>query len=237
MYNVNIMAEPTRIVHQIWLGNEPPSETLALMDEVKQLYGAAGWTYRRWGDADVGEFPAIVPMVNKVKLMAVKADVLRLAVLRKYGGLYVDADFKCFKVIDEMLPQTGIAMVRMKHGHWTNALMYAAQPHEACFEMAVRQLIKDKKRHLRTDISISSGPKFITRLIRGMKRGVKPKITELPTPLVHPYMWYEIRNADYSTVEKTGAYMMHLFDGSWIDKNKSNIERQKRKAKRKERKR
>ena len=85
-----------KIIHQIWLGkNAQPTEW---MDTVRDFAKEYGYDYKLWTEENVDELDwASVPGLRREyglfrKEMAGRADIIRLLVLYKYGGLYIDAD-------------------------------------------------------------------------------------------------------------------------------------------------
>lgn len=94
-------AEPRipKIIHQIWMGSEMPRKFRRQTATWKQHH--PDWEYRLWGDNDISEFsPDIVGLVNSVDCFAQKGDILRMAILQRYGGLYVDVDYDCYRPCD-----------------------------------------------------------------------------------------------------------------------------------------
>ena len=81
------------IVHQIWLGSPVPEKYRAWMESWAKLQG---WKYMLWTDKEVAQFRMRNRDLYEVsKNWGEKADILRLEILYKLGGLYVDTDFEC----------------------------------------------------------------------------------------------------------------------------------------------
>ena len=64
------------------------------------------WDYRFWDDSGVEklmneEFPQYLDAYQEIKQGIVRADIARCAFLHRYGGYYVDTDYKFFKPIGE----------------------------------------------------------------------------------------------------------------------------------------
>jgi len=83
-------------IHQIWLGDNPLPRLWT--DTVKDFAEEYEYKYRLWTDVslkDLGieEFPGLKALYTSFsKELAGRADILRLLVLYKYGGVYIDAD-------------------------------------------------------------------------------------------------------------------------------------------------
>lgn len=106
--NVDKSTQPTipLTIHQIWLGGgEPPPECKDCMETWKALHPE--WEYRLWSDDDAeGEIEASCPSLlqpyQQAGNPAEKSDLLRLALVLRHGGLYVDVDFECLKQLDSL---------------------------------------------------------------------------------------------------------------------------------------
>ena len=86
-----------RIIHQIWIGPQPPPvEWMRTWSERH-----SGWEYRLWTEHTIP-----FPLRNQVQFDASpgysgKSNVLRYEVLLKYGGIYLDADMQCLRPFTE----------------------------------------------------------------------------------------------------------------------------------------
>lgn len=89
-----------KIIHQIWIGSNPiPSKLLRTWKDKHPDY-----EYILWNETEIKnrglqircqkEFDMINEIVGKV-------DILRLEILYKYGGIYIDADSICIEPFDE----------------------------------------------------------------------------------------------------------------------------------------
>jgi mannosyltransferase OCH1-like enzyme len=83
-------------IHQIWIGDNPlPKEWMETIETFAKDYG---YKYRLWTDASLKELEAdAIPGLRSLYKSfsgqrAGQADILRLLILYKYGGVYIDAD-------------------------------------------------------------------------------------------------------------------------------------------------
>lgn len=84
----------TKKIHQIWLGNSPiPAEFHAWSDTWKAHH--PNWEHRLWLDEDAQQFPLYRKLAPLCVGNTAKADLLRLLILAKYGGIYADMDTEC----------------------------------------------------------------------------------------------------------------------------------------------
>ncbi len=91
-----------KTIHQIWLGPRPfPEKFLKWQQSWRDHF--PDWEYLLWGDAEVADIlPQLIcrEALPKVTNFGMKADLIRLEILRLIGGLYVDVDFECFRRFD-----------------------------------------------------------------------------------------------------------------------------------------
>ena len=86
-------------IHQIWIGDNPlPKEWV---DTVKDFATEYNYTYKLWTDSSVknledlgiDDIPGLKALYDSFeKELAGQADILRLLILYKFGGVYIDAD-------------------------------------------------------------------------------------------------------------------------------------------------
>lgn len=153
-----------RIIHQIWLGSPVPVEISQWMESWKKLH--AGWEYRLWTEANMP------PLENQAQFdsaraWAVKADLARVEILQQYGGVYVDADYECFRPIDRLIENATALVLSEGDGSITNSLVGSTVAHPL-----LSSLITEMGRIDPEDMVSSTfdplpwtGPKLWTRLI------------------------------------------------------------------------
>lgn len=83
-----------RNIHQIWVGeNKIPVHIKEYMAQVRDHH--KDFTYYLWDDSNLPELPELLKKVyDSYAEPAIKADLLRMYVVNKFGGIYLDADFK-----------------------------------------------------------------------------------------------------------------------------------------------
>ncbi|KAI9347358.1 nucleotide-diphospho-sugar transferase [Obelidium mucronatum] len=94
-------------IHQIWLGDDS-KRPKHFMDHCKELH--PDWEYFLWTDKTIiGELsPVIQPIFDSWRNYNLPgaADILRYAMLQKYGGIYIDSDQQCLRPFDELTRQS-----------------------------------------------------------------------------------------------------------------------------------
>lgn len=104
------LREIPRVIHTVWLSGEAfPTEIEDCIAVCRRLNPEFG--FRVWGAGDVlKEFstpPDFYFEAFEGRKWAFATDWLRLAILRKYGGIYIDSDVRCHKSFDGLLRSAG----------------------------------------------------------------------------------------------------------------------------------
>ncbi len=85
-----------RTFHQIWIGNKPFPEKYKKWQQTWQ--SVPGWTYRLWTNEDVEKLNLFnKDLFYKEKNFGARADILRMEILYRFGGVYIDTDFELLK--------------------------------------------------------------------------------------------------------------------------------------------
>lgn len=92
-----------KIIHQIWVGPyEMPAREQSFINELKEMNPT--WEHKLWTNDNLPPLPeniqTLFDMFEKQKDYAHQADILRVFLLKEYGGLYMDVDFKCSSGFD-----------------------------------------------------------------------------------------------------------------------------------------
>lgn len=87
-----------KIIHQIWVGPfEMPDREKRFVQKVKDMNPS--YQHIFWTNENVPELPkntkAIYDALGRAKDYAHQADVLRVYLVKMYGGIYLDVDFDC----------------------------------------------------------------------------------------------------------------------------------------------
>ena len=95
------------IIHQIWIGNLPRPQQMMETWREKQ----PGFEYRLWTDIDLIQIEPSEMNWTCIKQMQLcrefcgVADIMRLEILWKYGGIFIDADSVCIEPLDEHITE------------------------------------------------------------------------------------------------------------------------------------
>jgi len=126
-----------RIIHQIWLGNEPlPSGTAEWLATWHQQH--PDWEYHLWRSPPF-------TLINQhefdtAKHQAQKADILRYELLFHFGGVYADVDVECLKSFEPLLAAPAFAgYERPEENYLCNAVI-GAEPGSLFMRHLIKQM-------------------------------------------------------------------------------------------------
>lgn len=191
-----------KIVHQIWLGGKVPSIYKEWMESWALL---KGWEYKLWTDEEVKDLPLYNrALFESVENFGEKSDILRLELLRLYGGVYVDTDFQCLnpEYFEELHHDFDfyIGIEPLEHGRiekyrmfkFCNAII-ASAPGHTLITALVENLKANYFAYMQASVIQRTGPSYITRIIYEYeKRGAhKQRNLYAPTTVFYPITIFE----------------------------------------------
>lgn len=91
-----------KIIHYVWFGGEKPNSVLACIETWKTA--CPDYEIREWNEGNCGIINCdFLSEALSLRKYAFASDVIRMAVLSKYGGIYLDTDVRLLKSFDEFL--------------------------------------------------------------------------------------------------------------------------------------
>eukprot|EP00123_Amoebidium_parasiticum_P012085 comp21103_c0_seq1/m.28497 comp21103_c0_seq1/g.28497 ORF comp21103_c0_seq1/g.28497 comp21103_c0_seq1/m.28497 type:complete len:400 (-) comp21103_c0_seq1:547-1746(-) len=228
--------EIPRIFHQIWVGDLKKAP-MGVMGECHVQVEKEGFVYLLWDNDLVGKLLACdthtktLNMSAEVLLEAVKgrrkkdrleilrySDVLRLAILRRFGGIYVDPDTQCLRDLSPLLRigEEQECFVAYENNHPARGQLSAllangvqgCRAHSETMNTLLTELVVNRNPW---SLSLAggkpwqiTGPGFITDMVMhnstaegGLYRPFVPRVAEgvvdyklLPHHLFHP-VWHK----------------------------------------------
>jgi mannosyltransferase OCH1-like enzyme len=203
-----------KIIHQIWLGSEPDSNLKKYMDSVKSAN--PDYEYRLWTDKEV----ETIDFNNKNLFLSCKnfgqrSDILRYAVLEKFGGIYLDTDFLGIKSFDELLHHnffTGVAYD--KEPTLFNGLIGSVPNHPLLKELNNIEQVED---YDGMAIIKSTGPWYLTRKLFKYIKSYNDAIV-YPVAYFYPFPNFERdkdAGNDYRNYIREETVCVHMWDSRW----------------------
>jgi mannosyltransferase OCH1-like enzyme len=186
-----------RIIHQIWLGPDPmPREFEPYVATWKRHHPA--WEHRMWTEENLPADPVRPEVLERLRAPTERADILRLDLLYRYGGIYVDTDLECLRPIDDTLGDEPFCGTYLKPGRVTNTFV-AAEPGHPILERALQELVPREVHGFDKEVA---GPPFLDRLLRDY-----PEVRLLDPALLFPA----------TEQERAQAIAIHHMARAWKD--------------------
>jgi mannosyltransferase OCH1-like enzyme len=187
-----------RIFHQIWVGPDPfPEECVAYQETWIRHHPA--WELRLWTEENL---PADLERREAYELLrrpAERADILRLELLYRSGGVYVDVDFECLRALDPLIEDAEIFAGYRKPRRVNNAIVGSVPGHPVLAQ-AIRQ-IRPRTTFGPVD-KAGTGPLFWRKLLRD-----HPEVTVFEPGVFYPW----------TAEQRQHAYAMHHQARTWQD--------------------
>jgi mannosyltransferase OCH1-like enzyme len=186
-----------RIVHQVWLGPNPLPDEFAAYRETWGEHNP-GWTLELWTEDHLPDVLQRPEVYDRLRVPAERADILRLEVLWRFGGVYVDTDFECRRPLEPLLDGVDFFTAYLKPGRVNNAII-GATPGHAILERALAEL---RPAQTYKYDKAAAGPLFLDRLVKDY-----PEIT-----IFEPRLFYPATPG-----ERQDAVAIHHAARSWKD--------------------
>ena len=117
-----------RILHHIWIGPDPlPGDQRPWIKSWKRHH--PGWEHRLWTEDDLPEDPIRPEILERLRAPVERADILRLEILYRHGGVYLDTDLECLRSLDPVLADEDFVGVCHKPGRITNTAIASVPGH------------------------------------------------------------------------------------------------------------
>jgi mannosyltransferase OCH1-like enzyme len=182
--------------HQIWLGDQPlPREYEAYRRSWTKHH--PGWELRVWTEETLPGDLERKEIYDLLRRPAERSDMLRLELLHRHGGVYVDSDFECRRSIEPLLDGVTFFCAYIEPGRVNNALI-GSIPGHTLLERGIREL-RPRTTFGPVDKE-GTGPLFFNRLVSG-----GAGVTIFAEALFYPR----------TPGEAEGAYAVHHAGRSW----------------------
>lgn len=209
-----------KIIHQIWLGGNPPENCQKFVSELKQIH--PDWEYKLWNNDNIDFELENRDIFDQASNLGQKSDILRCEILKKYGGIYLDLDFFTIKSFDELRGcDFFIGIVYDREPNLSNSIMGSSANNPL-----INELLKFNKGALSGDVMQiidSTGPHHITRAFFKYLPTMDT-IVAFPNSYFYPFPNFP---RDRVLGEKMQSYFQanticcHLWHCSWMKKQSS----------------
>ena len=142
----NIDFKIPKIFHRIWIGDNPMPKDFIEYGKSWQKYHPS-WEMKLWTEDNLFELEN-QRMYDRARTLSEKSDIIRMELLKRFGGVYVDCDFECYKSIEPLIKDSNFFVCTdLDHWYFTDspylngALMGCTKNH-SIIEMMVDELPK-----------------------------------------------------------------------------------------------
>lgn len=204
-----------KIIHQIWLGSPIPECFKPYIISWLQ-YHLEDWQYMLWTDKEIDE----LNLYNKqyyeeTDNYGIKADIARIEILYRYGGVYIETDFECLRPLDVL--------------HYTYDLYVGIQPLDSQFLQLGIGIIGSRAEHpvLKHCIETikddwhkkgapqKTGPIHFTKSFYLMSDLYGNIDIAFPATYFYPLGCYQ-KEIDKELWRNQGAFGIHWWSKSWM---------------------
>lgn len=194
-----------KIFHRIWIGDNPiPEKHECWWQAWQRLH--PDFSFMTWTEVEFEAEEAFCYLHAKVRetnILAMKSDIMRIAILYQYGGIYIDTDMMPINRI----PEAELDSDFITCGSYTGFL--AARKHNKSLGVASRIFsMRDLSIGTSHNIISLTGPKFLDKVVGAYDH------KSLPLHRFYPYN----HDKTFSTLflqDLEAAYGAHVWNGSW----------------------
>ena len=200
-----------RVIHRIWLGGDLPAEARDFGET--WVRHNPDWELRTWRDWNVP------PLVNQLAFdaasdLAQKADLARLEVLLRFGGVYVDTDFEALRPLETVIE--GIdCFAASEDGKFVSTGIIGSVPGHPFLARLVKKAPVSIANNAGLPPNRQTGPYFVTAELKAYARtaaGRQHKVVVFPPELFYPYHFSELHRRHEHFPD---AVAVHHWSGSW----------------------
>ena len=168
------------------------------------------WRLRTWDESNL---PQLVnqALFDESSTYAQKADIARYELLVRFGGVYLDCDFECFRNIEPLLGGVE-AFAATEDGHWISIGILGCVPGHPLFQAMVDRLPALVANCPGRPPNEQTGPRPFTGIIREHLASGYPGTVVFGRDLFYPYHYGEPHRR-YESFPR--AYAVHHWAQTW----------------------
>jgi len=184
-----------RIFHQIWVGSQPlPRDFVAY--QRTWLTHNPGWQLELWTDANLPADLVRREVYDTLRVPAERADILRVELSWRMGGVYIDTNFECLRLLEGLLQDVDFFVAYLNQ-HCINTAIMGAVPWHPLLGRALQEM---KPRHYYGYDKAAAGSVFFDRLVK-----------QYPEVKIFDRQWFY----PATPVDRAGALAVHHGARSW----------------------
>lgn len=196
-----------KIFHRIWFGEKQiPSDYEQFWEAWQRQF--PHYTFITWRDQDLEKLPLSSRKFIETQNPVTQADIARLEILYRFGGIYLDCDMIPYHYFDSSQFTSSLVVCNeIKSDEYCSTCFIAAEPDHPVLKWAIEEIIK---RPLGlAPPNHETGPYFFKE---ALMHGTYQK---LPTECFYPYLYNEPLSA---TIERSlsKTYGIHIWEADWF---------------------
>jgi len=190
-------------LHFCWFGSPVPSAVSARLDRWQKLHPS--WTIRQWNESNIDVSRcAYADACLQRRDWAYLSDYVRLQVLAKEGGVYLDTDVELLKPLEGFIDGS-FHIGYMHNCALGTAVMISPANHPLLGRLIAKYRILSPDRGINNNAILTE---FFLNHVSGFR--LTGRSWSNPNIRVHPKTWFE-----QPTLEQTGGFGIHLFNRAW----------------------
>lgn len=197
-----------RILHRV-VPAQPSAEAERFWVGWQALH--PGWEFKSWVDPQDPKAFELGQEFAFATSGAQLADLVRLEVLWRYGGVYVDSDVEPVRALDTLLKES--LFICTEDGDMLSNAVMGCVPGHPAVRACIDAILAERRTRLDVPPNIATGPALATQFMGG-----REDITVLPPECFYPYHYSEPRPRDIATVITPFTYGVHHWAASWVAK-------------------
>lgn len=198
-----------RIIHRIWLGGPMPPAVARYGKRWQALHPE--WEVRTWREWDL---PALrhQEWFDRAPGPVPRADIARLELLDRHGGVYVDTDFEPRRPLDGLIAGTS-CFFASEDGRWLSTGIMGNVPGHPFIADLLDGLARSIVEHPGEPPNVQTGPKYVTGRYRAYAvEHPDDPVAVFPASLFYPYHFTELHRREEAFPE---AFAVHHWSASW----------------------
>jgi FkbM family methyltransferase len=192
-----------KIFHLCYSEQKITSVERSYVKKLKDLHPK--WTFMEWVDPIKPEGFELSGLWKHCSSGAQLADLVRVEVLYRFGGVYIDVDFDVVKPFDQLLDLE--FFVGTEDGVASTNAVFGSIPKHPALAAIMEELRRFGPEDLEGLASHTTGPALFQRLLQFRK-----DVCILPRETFYPYNWNEAEKKEFHHM----TLAAHKWHGSWL---------------------
>lgn len=201
-----------KVIHYCWFGKgDKPKLAQKCIESWKQLM--PDYEIIEWNETNFDvKYNAYTQMCYEQKKYAFLSDYLRLLIVEKYGGIYLDTDVEAIRSFDELL-NCGSFFGFETNEYVNTGEGFGAEAHD----YVVQKMLQEYDTLLDAKHGIIGCPRLNTDALLKMGLKLNGKQQIINRTIIYPSDFFNPRNSVTGELKKTSnTFSIHWYSASWL---------------------